>query len=181
MDRQEGFDERLEQFRPYLEALARVHLDRRLWRKCDSEDVVQNTLCEALRKGHQFRGDTDDRLRAWLRRALLNNILDFVRQQHRQKNDVNLERALEASSRHVLHSLVAEHSSPSERAARNEQLDRLACALTRLPRDQQEAVILHHLEGLTLVEVAGHLGRTLPAAAGLIHRGLKKLRCLLEE
>jgi RNA polymerase sigma-70 factor (ECF subfamily) len=181
MDQQDSFRERLEQFRPYLEALARVHLDRRLWRKCDSEDVVHDTLCEALRKGHQFRGDTDGQLRAWLRRALLNNVLDLVRKWPRVTDDVDLEGALEASSRHIEHSLVAECSSPGERAARNEQLDRLACALARLPRDQHEAVILHHLEGLTLADVAVHLRRSPAAAAGLVHRGLKKLRCLLKE
>jgi DNA-directed RNA polymerase specialized sigma24 family protein len=38
---------------------------------------------------------------------------------------------------------------------------------------------LHHLRGQTLAEVAAALGTTRPAVAGLLHRGLKKLRQLL--
>ncbi|MCI0461413.1 MAG: hypothetical protein L0Z62_31065 [Gemmataceae bacterium] len=64
--------------------------------------------------------------------------------------------------------------------ARNEELDRLARALPMLTPEQQVAVILHHLHGLALMEVADHLARSLPATAGLIHRDLKRLRTLLD-
>ena len=64
---------------------------------------------------------------------------------------------------------------------KNEQLLRLTAALVRLPDAQREAVILHHLQGMTLPTVAARLGRSEPAVAGLLHRGLKKLRELLRE
>jgi DNA-directed RNA polymerase specialized sigma24 family protein len=38
---------------------------------------------------------------------------------------------------------------------------------------------LHHLQGQSLSEVAGHFGRSPAAVAGLLHRGLKKLKELL--
>jgi RNA polymerase sigma-70 factor (ECF subfamily) len=77
--------------------------------------------------------------------------------------------------------LASEQSSPSERAEKNEQLLRLAEALEQLPEAQREAVVLHHLRGLSLAELASHLGRSEGAAAGLLHRGIKRLRELLHD
>jgi RNA polymerase sigma-70 factor (ECF subfamily) len=64
---------------------------------------------------------------------------------------------------------------------RDEQLLRLAQALAELPPDQRRAVELHHLQGYPLAEVAEILGRGQEAIVGLLYRGLKKLRQLLDE
>ncbi len=77
--------------------------------------------------------------------------------------------------------LFANQSSPSQRAVQNEELLLLAEALNRLSPQQKEAIILHHLHDWTITEVAGHLGRSPSAVAGLLHRGLKALRQLLAE
>jgi RNA polymerase sigma-70 factor (ECF subfamily) len=171
----------LGKFRHYLCVLARMHLDRRLWTKLDPDDVVQTTFQDALEKWDHFRGSGDDQLKAWLRQMLLHNIFDAVRSFRQQKCDVLLEQPLEQSSARLIDSLAAEESSPSQRAVHNEQLLRLTEALLHLPKDQQEAVILHHLHEMPLADVALHLGRSPGAAAGLVHRGLKKLKRLLEE
>jgi RNA polymerase sigma-70 factor (ECF subfamily) len=57
----------------------------------------------------------------------------------------------------------------------------LAQAIARLPEDQRRVVELHYLKGLTVAEVADQIGRTRPAAVGLLFRGLKRLRELLRE
>jgi RNA polymerase sigma-70 factor (ECF subfamily) len=59
---------------------------------------------------------------------------------------------------------------------REEQLVRLAAALAALPEDQQVAVHLHHLDGLSLVEVGKRMNRSKEAVAGLLFRALKRLR-----
>jgi DNA-directed RNA polymerase specialized sigma24 family protein len=41
-------------------------------------------------------------------------------------------------------------------------------------------VELHYLRGWRLEEIAGHLGRGKSAVAGLLHRGLDKLRKFLQ-
>jgi RNA polymerase sigma factor (sigma-70 family) len=69
--------------------------------------------------------------------------------------------------------------SPSGRAVRNEDLLRLADALTRLPEAQREAIVLHHLQGCSLAKTAHTMGKTDAAVAGLLHRGLKKLRQIM--
>jgi RNA polymerase sigma-70 factor, ECF subfamily len=167
--------------RAALVVLARMHLDRRLWGKIDPEDLVQQTLQEAWARWEQFRGDGEAQQQAWLRRALLHNVLDAVRHYRRQKCDAGLEHALDGSAVRLIDSLAVAQSTPSQRAARNEDLVRLAATLVHLSPPQQEAVVLHHLHGLKLAEVAEHLGRSVTATAGLIHRGLTRLRALLSE
>ena len=54
--------------------------------------------------------------------------------------------------------------------------NRLTEALATLPVNQQEAIRLRHLEAWPLARIAGHLGRTPAATAGLIKRGMRALR-----
>jgi RNA polymerase sigma-70 factor (ECF subfamily) len=178
-----GNDEQpVEQYRSYLLLLARMQLDARARHKVEASDVVQVTLLEAHAKRQQFSGD-DDGFAAWLRKALANNIRDALRRARRQKRDVRRERSLEAaleqSSARLAACLAAGQSSPSRQAVRNEELLRLSDALLSLPEAQREAVTLHHLQGWTLGEVAAHLDRTDAAVAGLLHRGLRRLRELM--
>ncbi len=63
---------------------------------------------------------------------------------------------------------------------RHEQAIRLAEALARLPEDQRLVIELHHLQGLSLEDVVRRLGRTEAAIAGLLRRGRRKLREILE-
>jgi RNA polymerase sigma-70 factor (ECF subfamily) len=171
----------LERFRDYLHALARMHLDARLQGKLDPADIVQDAFAEALLKWEQFRGGDESRLKAWLRQVLLHNLLDCIRHWKTKKSDAALEVALEHSSVCILGSLAAEQSSPSEHACRQEQMGRVADALLLLPEDQREAVLLNHYQGLRVAEVASRLGRSRAATAGLIHRGLTRLRHHLQE
>jgi RNA polymerase sigma-70 factor (ECF subfamily) len=56
----------------------------------------------------------------------------------------------------------------------------MASALTQLPEDQRTAIELHHLQGLSLAEVAAQLGRPPAAVASLLFRGMKTLRQMLD-
>jgi RNA polymerase sigma-70 factor (ECF subfamily) len=59
---------------------------------------------------------------------------------------------------------------------RREQAVLLAEAPARLPADYREVLVLHHLEGLTLPEVARRLGRTLDSVKNVWLRALARLR-----
>jgi RNA polymerase sigma-70 factor (ECF subfamily) len=88
---------------------------------------------------------------------------------------------VEESSARLEKWLAAEQSAPSEHVMRQEQLQRLADALARLPEDQRRAVELHHLKGLPVAEVAQEMGRSNSAVGALLFRGLTKLREWLRE
>lgn len=171
-----------EDYRDYLHLLARLQLDPRLRGKLDASDVVQQTLVKAHENAEQFRGRTDAERACWLRRILTNTLIDaarkFQREIDRQKD---FGRSIDESSARLEAWLAAEQSSPSEVAARQEQLLALARALARLPEDQRTAVELHHLRDASVSEIAAQMGRTEASVAGLLRRGLQTLRSLLQE
>jgi RNA polymerase sigma-70 factor (ECF subfamily) len=177
----------VERFRTYLLVLARIQLGGQSGPRLDASDVVQQTLLDAHRQREQFRGQTAAEMAGWLRQMLACNLADALRAATRDKRDVRRERPLEAaladSSARMERFLAADHSSPSQQAAANEDVLRLADALSSLPEAQREAIVLHYWQDLPVAEVAERLGRTgrTPAAvAGLLQRGLKTLRTLLQ-
>ena len=175
----------LSRFRPYLLMLARLQFDEELQAKLDESDIVQQTLLEAHRSLANFRGTSDWEKAAWLRRILARNMADELRNFRRGKRDVRLEAALQAalneSSVRLERWLTSEDGTPSDCAMANEQLVVLAAALLKLPEDQRRAVELYHLQGHPSATVAARLERSEVAVAGLLRRGLKKLRELMRE
>src|SRR5262245_15470551 len=169
----------LEKYRDYLGVLARLRLDPRLRGKCDASDVVQQTLLKAHQKLEQLRDRSDAGMAAWLRQILANTLADALRDPRLREQE--LWGGLDESSARLEARLAAEQSSPSQRVGRQEQLLRMASALARLPDDQRWAVELKHLQGLSVEEVAREMGKSKAAVVGLLFRGMKKLRMLLEE
>jgi RNA polymerase sigma-70 factor (ECF subfamily) len=173
-----------ERYRAYLRLLARLHLDPRLRGKLDPSDVVQQTLVQAYQALHQFRGNSDGEMAAWLRQILARNLAMAVRDFARGKRDLARERSLEdalaQSSSRLDAWLAADQSSPSVQARRKEQAVLLAEALEQLPEAQREALVLQHWQGWSLAQIGAQLGRSPEAVAGLIKRGLKRLRELMK-
>ena len=184
MDPQVGGELSLDRFRNYLLLLARMHMGDHSRAKIDASDVVQETLLEAHRKRGQFRGAGDGALAAWLRQMLAFSIADTHRALGRAKRDIARERSLEAalndSSSRLENLLPAPDSTPSQRASRQEQLVRLADALTQLPEDQRQAVVRKHLKGDSVAAIGQSMGRTDTAVGGLLRRGMARLRELLK-
>ena len=175
----------LERHRPYLTLLAQTYLSRRAAGRLDSSDIVQQTLLDAFAKRDQFLGCSEGELAAWLQQILKNNLVDALRDQQRDKRDIrreqSLEVAIDGSFSRTDQWLAAVQSSPSQRAVKQEDLLRLSQALTELPEAQREAIVLHHLQGLKLAEVAKEMSRSEAAIAGLLFRGMTALHTLLDE
>jgi RNA polymerase sigma-70 factor (ECF subfamily) len=176
----------LESYRTYLLLLSRLQLGRRLQGKVDPADLVQETFLAAHSHFATFRGASEAELVAWLRQILAERLAKLVRHYYgTQRRDIRLERELEAemeeSSRLLNHSLAASTSTPSQKAARREQAVLLAAALEQLPEHYREVLILHHLQGLSLPEVARRLERTLDGVKNIWLRALARLRQVVGE
>jgi RNA polymerase sigma-70 factor (ECF subfamily) len=168
-------DGSLERFRVYLRRLAQSHLGCRFSAKLDPSDIVQQTLLDAYQNLDQFRGTSERERAAWLRQIFANNLADVFRALSRQKRDIARERS-SARLAAWLEELPAASDDQTEEC---EQLLRLAWALSELPELQHTAIDLHHLQGLSLAQTAQALHRTEASVAGLVRRGLVRLRELL--
>jgi RNA polymerase sigma-70 factor (ECF subfamily) len=177
----------LERFRGYLCALARIQVAGRPWlaAKLDASDVVQETLLKAHAARDQFRGRSEAEMACWLRQILARTLANQLRALGQARRDVGAEQslndALDASSCRLEAWLAAEQSSPSERAGKREQTDTLAEAVASLPDDQREVVLLKHCQGMALTDIAAQLGRSPASVAGLLRRGLQRLREILDD
>lgn len=174
-----------EPYRGYLRALAYAQLDRDLYGKLDASDIVQQTLLKAHESLPMLRDRSPAVLAAWLRAILASELTDAVRHFRRDKRDINRERSIAAdidqSATGLENWLAADQSSPSLAAMRNEELLHLADALLQLPLDQREVVTMKHLRDRTLQSIADDTGRTTASVAGLLRRGLARLRVILEQ
>lgn len=171
----------LERYRNYLLALARVQIGRRLQRKVEEGDLVQETFLEAHRAFPRFRGTTEAELAYWLRQILAARLAMLLRHYFgTAQRNLDLERelsdALDESSQTLGSAFVSDGTSPSQGAARREQAVILADALARLPEDYARVLTLRHLDSLSFPEVAERMGRSVDAVEKLWARALVKLR-----
>ncbi|MFO0939210.1 MAG: sigma-70 family RNA polymerase sigma factor [Pirellulales bacterium] len=146
----------------------------------DASDIVQETLADAQQHLESYRGRSDAEFTSWLRKILARNLLDAVRRVRSRKRDIAQERRLQrthaGSGQKTSISMQAEQTSPSGRAIRNEEQLQMQTSLAALPEAQRLAITLHHLQGMTLAQVARQMNRSTSAVAGLLHRGLSALQ-----
>jgi RNA polymerase sigma-70 factor (ECF subfamily) len=179
--------ELLHRYSNYLKLLARAQLDERIRTRVSPSDVVQESLLEAHRDFSQFQGHCTNEFLAWLRQILVHN-LAHVLERHliAEKRDVRREVAievigasLERSAMGLIHVLADESASPSAAAIQHEQMLALADALTELPDDYRDVIILRHMEALSFKVVAERMQRSEGAVRMLWLRAMDQLRSLL--
>lgn len=173
----------LNRFRRRLWLLAEIELSPQLRAKVDASDIVQQTLLEAHRDLAAFRGQTEAELYGWLKTILARNLLNEYRHWGTLGRDIELERSvaerLDQSSIQINKFVASEQTSPSQQAVRNEQIEQLAAGLAQLLEGERTSIVLKHFQGWSLSQISAHLGRPPDAVAGLLKRGLKKLRSYL--
>lgn len=174
----------IEKFRRYLLSLAEMRMNPRLKQKEDPADVVQLVMLEAFRDLPKFRGRTEAELKAWLKSILFNRLNEQHRRYSTQKRglnrEVSLEKQLEESSQFLCRQLAADQSTPSAHMMKQEQVEQLADALSKLLDDERTVIVLKHFHHCEISEIATHISRTPNAVIGLLRRGLHKLRETLE-
>jgi RNA polymerase sigma-70 factor, ECF subfamily len=167
---------RLERFRSDLLLIAEARCASFRPRFMEAEDLVQDTLRRAYDKRHQFRGRTDGELRCWLRVILASLMGQVMRKAGHRVHVRSLESALEQSSDRLDRFLASHDPSPSQNARVAECKERLYQVLNQLNDDQRRAIVLHHIEGKPVAEVATLMGRTTAAVASLLHRGMEAMQ-----
>lgn len=173
-------EEALNRYRGYLRLLAEAEIGRRFQRKFDASDLVQETLLKACRSIHQFRGQSDAEMAAWLRQILARTFLNMTRDLQCGKRDlereVPLEEALHRSSVSMEELSVAAVPSPSSFLDHHDRLLSVSEALIQLPDDHRTALILRYLRGSKLCEIGAQMRMSRSSVARLLRSALAGLR-----
>jgi RNA polymerase sigma-70 factor (ECF subfamily) len=173
-----------EQCRTYVNVVARAQVESWLQAKVDASDLVQQTLMEAHRGLAGFRGQTQAEWLAWLRGIVKHNAADFVRHyqtadKRQARREIPLFRGADDDSRAAFFDPSDPGESPSEILMQREREIEVANAVSRLPADYQEVIMLRNLQRLPFDEVARRMARSRPAAQMLWMRALRKLQEVL--
>ena len=128
-----------------------------LWRQADSLDAVQEAVFRGWLKKDALKDP--DRFEAWLTRILVNQCRDMLRRRRRDPLPLEVEVPREDTLCEDL---------------------QLRLALKRLPEKYRLPLVLHHLEGYPLEDVARPLGITRSLAMSRLHQARRALRKLLD-
>jgi RNA polymerase sigma factor (sigma-70 family) len=128
-----------------------------------AEDLVQETILRAWDNRHSFASGTN--LGAWLFTILRNQFFSHHRKHKREVEDVD-------------GSYASQQIALPDQFGKLEVQD-LSKALSRLPPDQREAVILVGVEGLTYEEAAQVMSVAVGTMKSRVNRGRNRLAELL--
>ena len=173
-DLEAGFPDLVDLHRDRLYTIAlRLLGDRR-----DAEEVAQDTLVRAFRAMQGYGADriASLRLRPWLASIAVN----LSRNRRRRADDRQPPSQLEPMLEGGFDVALDGRSGPEQRADRRETQRELAAALLRLTPSVRAAIVLRHVDGLSVAETADALGRPEGTIKAQVHRGLRELRATLE-
>jgi RNA polymerase sigma-70 factor (ECF subfamily) len=169
----------LDCFRLILTRTARLAIPEDLRAKIGGSDLVQQTFLEASRDFHQFHGNTEEELLAWLRRLLQNNFVNELRRWRAcAKRQVNCEVRLHQAGQvnGAGDRVAAPTPSPCQEVIRRETEASLRDAVAHLPARYRQVLYLRHSEKLSHREIGSRLGMTANAARKLCDRAVAYLR-----
>jgi RNA polymerase sigma-70 factor (ECF subfamily) len=130
----------------------------------DAEDLTAQVFLQVLDRLDP-KDASSPKLAAWLFASARNATANFTRRR-RHVAPIPLEDLLEC----------ADESYPGAALLDEEELSRLLAAITHLPDERRQAIILRFVECLPHAEIADALGRTEGSARVLVHRALAELR-----
>ncbi|MHC4619580.1 MAG: RNA polymerase sigma factor [Planctomycetota bacterium] len=133
-----------------------------------AEDVVQDVLVSFVRSADKFH--LTGSLKSYLATCVANRARDYLRKRQRQQTA-----ALDEAGQ-----MTAAVSGPVQLAVQSEELQRLSSALTGLPHEQREAVVLRLQAGLKFKAIAKLQNVSTKTALSRYRYGLNKLRSILD-
>jgi RNA polymerase sigma-70 factor (ECF subfamily) len=150
-----------QKYKNYLLTLARALLND----KPAAEDVVHDVFVSFARSAQSLQ--LTGSLRAYLATCVRNLAYDRIRAGKQQPENLDSADPISAPD------------DPVHDAIETEELTRLRCALSQVPLQQREAVLLHLKAGMKFREIARLQDTSISTVHGRYRYGLDKLRSLL--
>ncbi len=175
----------LDRHRDSLRRMIEMRLDRKIRRRVDVSDIVQDVLIEANRRLPDYLREQKMPFHLWLRHMARDRIIDAHRRHRRSaKRSVDREQApaeFDRSTLELAAQLCDQGASPSRVAGMQELAERFQLALEQLEENDREVLTMRHFEQLTNQEVAIALELSEPAASMRYLRALRRLRELIAQ
>ncbi|MBC7901367.1 MAG: sigma-70 family RNA polymerase sigma factor [Saprospiraceae bacterium] len=145
-----------------------------LAREDDARDAAQETFIAAYRNLANFRGEA--KVSSWLHRIAVNQCLTTKRRAKTRSEDFLDEETNEEERIFVAPS----HLSPSRTTEQNERLTIVRQAVTSLPVDLRQVIVMKEFEDMTFQEISETLDLPLSTVKSRLYTALKQLRMKLE-
>ena len=136
--------------------------------KSAAEDVVHDVFVMFLQTIEKFR----------LTGSLKGYLLTCVANRARNTNKAKQHQSIEADPAELV---ISGADEPPRSIICNEQLQRLGRAMSQLPYDQREAIMLHFQAAMTFKAIARSLGISVNTVKSRYRYGIDKLRLILDE
>jgi RNA polymerase sigma-70 factor (ECF subfamily) len=142
-----------------------------------AEEMTSNTFFKALRAMPRYRHNAPFHI--WLYRIAGNELKMHWRAQKAAK--VILQNPLNMDALGRVYFTSPEAEKKAEIAEKMRKFAELRSLLSTLPEKYQTVLHLRYFEKLQIKEISQVLGRRVGTVKSLIHRGLKRVRRLMEE
>ena len=138
-----------------------------LYDRYAAEDVIQDVFASFIESAKRFRFNGS--LKGYLAVCIVNSARNRNKAlQHHKSVGLN-----------EMESVTSNSKSPDFSAIFGEELQQLAWALSQLPYEQRETLLLHVYSGMKFKEIAKLSGEPINTLKGRYRYGLNKLRLLL--
>jgi RNA polymerase sigma-70 factor, ECF subfamily len=177
----------LERHRGPVRRLIELRLDRKVQRRVDVSDVVQDVMVEASGRLEKYLQDPVMAFHLWLRQIAWDRIIDTYRR-HRgsAKRSMDREQPMtvpfngDQSTVDLAVQLCDPALTPAAAATQRELAKNVEAAIDRLPDQDREIILMRHYEHLSNLEISEVLKLNPPAASMRYLRAVRRLRQLLE-
>jgi RNA polymerase sigma-70 factor (ECF subfamily) len=131
-----------------------------------ADDLVNDTFLKVyryLKDGHDI-----DNFQAFLYKTARNSVIDFYRT---QQQNVSLDSISEIFFKEDVSNKVDDKLEG----------EKITAAIKQLPDNYQEIIILRFIDGLSFEEISQSTGKSLGNCRMLAHRGIKKLKEIIDK
>ena len=144
----------------------------------DASDLAQETFVRVFRARASFR--TSEKFSAWLFTIAANLARNHFRWRSRHPN-VSLEAETGETEQTLGSTLPANDPAPNEQALATERAETVRTAVSKLPEDLREAIVLCEWEELSVADAAAILETTPKAMESRLYRARQILRERLKQ
>ena len=164
----------LESFRNYLRKIAHDTISPKPQAQLSVSDLVQSAIIGANEGFDQCRAVSRQQFKAWLKRILINDIINKIRDLERYKRDIRKETPFTDSL-----DVSDGNETPSRKAMRDEEEERLLGAISKLPQELQDVIRMRHEQSMTFVDIGRELGKSPYATRTLWNKAIDALAKIL--